>query len=80
MGCQFVAHSSLSLKPLISMPIPLPEAGDSSSHGPFRKWFPAPAERPTSGSAPRRASARPQAGPLGPSASQSGQAGKAKKS
>ena len=61
-------------KSLVS--VPLPEAAGSSSPGPFRKWSPAPAERPASGSAPLTASAQTPTGPPGLTTWRSGQAGK----
>ena len=63
-------------KSLVSVSVPLPEAAGSSSPGPFRKWSPAPAERPASGSAPPTASARTPTGPPGLTTWRSGQAGK----
>ena len=63
-------------KSLVSVSVPLPEAAGSSSPDPFRKWSPAPTERPASGSAPRTASARTPAGPPGLTTWRSGQAGK----
>ena len=63
-------------KSLVSVSVPLPEAAGSSSPDPFRKWSPAPTERPASGSAPRTASARTPTGPPGLTTWRSGQAGK----